>query len=86
MADLNAPSGDWSGVAGFVTAVGALLTSVFRGPKKTALHAIRVQAQEAVNRVATVEGKLDGITSRLGAIESGQRELTGRIDRVLERL
>lgn len=86
MTELPPPSSDWSGVAGFVTALGALVTSFLRGPKKTEIHNVRTKAQEAIARVATVEGKLDGINSRLGAIETGQRELTARIDRVLERL
>ena len=84
MADLQPPS-DWLGVTGFVTALGALVTSFLR-TKKTEIHSARSKAQEAIARVAAVEGKLDGISGRLAAIESGQRELTARIDRVLERL
>lgn len=86
MADLNPPSGDWFGLSAFIAALGSLVTSLLRGPKRSEIHGVRGKAQEAVNRVASVEGKLDGINSRLTAIESGQRELASRIDRVLERL
>lgn len=88
--------GFWVGLAAFATAVGSVFrrrgismaaaTKIAEEAAEEASQHAKTKAQEAITRVATVEGKLDGIQSRLGAIESGQRELTARIDRVLERL
>lgn len=89
--------GFWVGLAAFATAIGAVfkrrglsrdqVVKIAEDAAFDAAHAAKTKAQEAVAKVGALEGRLegqlDGLHRRLDGIETGQRDLTTRIDRLL---
>lgn len=81
------PSGEgWSGVAGFVTALGAMVAVFVRGKgaiKKDDLHGLRNKVNDTTLKVAVLDSRYGDIDRRLGSIEKGQERVLEKLEDVL---